>query len=71
MQLPQSLTLTFRINKYEVVGDVSSPPRWRRMHEQLFVRLSLLVLNSFGLQGMRLKLMATMCQSRFPSMSVY
>lgn len=41
------------------------------MHEQQFNHPPLLVLNSFGPQGMHVKLMATMFQNLFPSINVH
>lgn len=41
------------------------------MHEQQFNHPPLLVLNSFGTQGMHVKLMATMFQNLFPSINVH
>ncbi|EMP24995.1 Suppressor of SWI4 1 like protein [Chelonia mydas] len=41
------------------------------MHEQQFTHHPLLVLNSFGLQQMHVKLMATMFQNMFPSINVH
>lgn len=41
------------------------------MHEQQFNHPPLLVLNSFGVQGMHIKLMATMFQNLFPSINVH
>lgn len=41
------------------------------MHEQQFTHHPLLVLNNFGLEGMHIKLMATMLQNMFPSINVY
>jgi hypothetical protein len=41
------------------------------MHEQQFNHPPLLVLNSFGPQGMHIKLMATMFQNLFPSINVH
>lgn len=42
-----------------------------RTHEQQFTHHPLLVLNSFGLQQMHVKLMATMFQNMFPSINVH
>lgn len=45
--------------------------RRHRMHEQQFNHPPLLVLNSFGPQGMHITLMATMFQNLFPSINVH
>ncbi|XP_055457467.1 suppressor of SWI4 1 homolog [Psammomys obesus] len=71
MRLPGGPTLTFQINKYTLVRDVVSSLRRHRMHEQQFNHPPLLVLNSFGVQGMHVKLMATMFQNLFPSINVH
>ncbi|XP_075822803.1 suppressor of SWI4 1 homolog isoform X2 [Microtus pennsylvanicus] len=71
MRLPGGPTLTFQINKYTLVRDVVSSLRRHRMHEQQFNHPPLLVLNSFGVQGMHIKLMATMFQNLFPSLNVH
>ncbi|XP_006987096.1 suppressor of SWI4 1 homolog [Peromyscus maniculatus bairdii] len=71
MRLPGGPTLTFQINKYTLVRDVVSSLRRHRMHEQQFNHPPLLVLNSFGPQGMHIKLMATMFQNLFPSINVH
>ncbi len=41
------------------------------MHEQQFSHHPLLVLNNFGIEGMHVKLMATMFQNMFPSINVH
>lgn len=41
------------------------------MHEQQFAHHPLLVLNNFGMEGMHIKLMATMFQNMFPSINVH
>ncbi|XP_017657936.1 suppressor of SWI4 1 homolog isoform X2 [Nannospalax galili] len=71
MRLPGGPTLTFQIHKYTLVRDVVSSLRRHRMHEQQFAHPPLLVLNSFGPQGMHVKLMATMFQNLFPSINVH
>ncbi|XP_053441750.1 suppressor of SWI4 1 homolog [Nycticebus coucang] len=71
LRLPGGPTLTFQVNKYTLVRDVISSLRRHRMHEQQFVHPPLLVLNSFGPQGMHVKLMATMFQNLFPSINVH
>ncbi|XP_051011924.1 suppressor of SWI4 1 homolog [Acomys russatus] len=71
MRLPGGPTLTFQINKYTLVRDVVSSLRRHRMHEQQFNHPPLLVLNSFGSQGMHIKLMTTMFQNLFPSINVH
>lgn len=71
MRLPGGPTLTFQINKYTLIRDVVSSLRRHRMHEQQFNHPPLLVLNSFGPQGMHVKLMATMFQNLFPSINVH
>lgn len=71
IRLPGGPTLTFQIHKYTLVRDVVSSLRRHRMHEQQFAHPPLLVLNSFGPQGMHVKLMATMFQNLFPSINVH
>lgn len=71
MRLPGGPTLTFQIHKYTLVRDVVSSLRRHRMHEKQFAHPPLLVLNSFGPQGMHIKLMATMFQNLFPSINVH
>lgn len=63
-----SLHLPFQ---YTLIRDVVSSLRRHRMHEQQFNHPPLLVLNSFGPQGMHVKLMATMFQNLFPSINVH
>lgn len=41
------------------------------MHDQQFTHHPLLVLNNFGVEGMHVKLMATMFQNMFPSINVH
>lgn len=41
------------------------------MHDQQFTHHPLLVLNNFGIEGMQIKLMATMFQNMFPSINVH
>ncbi|XP_069460152.1 suppressor of SWI4 1 homolog isoform X2 [Ambystoma mexicanum] len=57
--------------KYSLVKDVVSSLKRHRMHEQQFTHPPLLVLNNFGLQGMHIKLMATVFQHLFPSINVH
>lgn len=40
------------------------------MHEQQFTHHPLLILSNFGVDGMHVKLMATMFQNMFPSINV-
>lgn len=65
------LSLSLPSLQYTLVRDVVSSLRRHRMHEQQFNHPPLLVLNSFGVQGMHIKLMATMFQNLFPSLNVH
>lgn len=65
------LNLSLPSLQYTLVRDVVSSLRRHRMHEQQFNHPPLLVLNSFGVQGMHIKLMATMFQNLFPSLNVH
>ncbi|XP_061469714.1 suppressor of SWI4 1 homolog isoform X1 [Rhineura floridana] len=70
-RLPGGPTLTFRVIQYSLIKDVVSSLKRHRMHEQQFTHHPLLVLNNFGLQGMHIKVMATMLQNMFPSINVH
>ncbi|XP_066470530.1 suppressor of SWI4 1 homolog [Tiliqua scincoides] len=70
-RLPGGPTLTFRVTQYSLIKDVVSSLKRHRMHEQQFTHHPLLVLNNFGLQGMHIKVMATMFQNMFPSINVH
>ncbi|XP_048343608.1 suppressor of SWI4 1 homolog isoform X2 [Sphaerodactylus townsendi] len=70
-RLPGGPTLTFRVIQYSLIKDVVSSLKRHRMHEQQFTHHPLLVLNNFGLQGMHIKVMATMFQNMFPSINVH
>ncbi|XP_033029593.1 suppressor of SWI4 1 homolog isoform X1 [Lacerta agilis] len=70
-RLPGGPTLTFRVAQYSLIKDVVSTLKRHRMHEQQFSHHPLLVLNNFGLQGMHIKVMATMFQNMFPSINVH
>nr|XP_028568422.1 suppressor of SWI4 1 homolog isoform X1 [Podarcis muralis] len=70
-RLPGGPTLTFRVAQYSLIKDVVSTLKRHRMHEQQFNHHPLLVLNNFGLQGMHIKVMATMFQNMFPSINVH
>ncbi|XP_072531397.1 suppressor of SWI4 1 homolog [Salminus brasiliensis] len=70
-RLPKGPTLCFQVTKYSLIKDVVSSLKRQRMHEQQFTRHPLLVLNNFGLDGMHIKLMATMFQNMFPSINVH
>ncbi|KAM9493489.1 suppressor of SWI4 1 homolog [Clarias gariepinus] len=70
-RLPKGPTVHFQVTKYTLIKDVISSLKRHRMHEQQFTHHPLLVLNNFGLEGMHIKLMATMLQNMFPSINVY
>uniref|UniRef100_A0AAY4B197 Brix domain-containing protein n=1 Tax=Denticeps clupeoides TaxID=299321 RepID=A0AAY4B197_9TELE len=70
-RLPKGPTLHFRVLKYSLVKDVISSLKKHRMHEQQFKHHPLLVLNNFGVEGMHIKLMASMFQNMFPSIKVH
>ncbi|KAL7826837.1 hypothetical protein AOLI_G00320460 [Acnodon oligacanthus] len=70
-RLPKGPTLFFHVTKYSLIKDVVSSLKRHRMHEQQFSHHPLLVLNNFGLDGMHIKLMATMFQNMFPSINVH
>ncbi|XP_042309551.1 suppressor of SWI4 1 homolog isoform X1 [Sceloporus undulatus] len=70
-RLPGGPTLTFRVTQYSLIKDVVSSLKRHRMHEQQFTHHPLLVLNNFGIQGMHIKVMATMFQNMFPSINVH
>uniref|UniRef100_A0AAY4B0E0 Brix domain-containing protein n=1 Tax=Denticeps clupeoides TaxID=299321 RepID=A0AAY4B0E0_9TELE len=57
--------------RYSLVKDVISSLKKHRMHEQQFKHHPLLVLNNFGVEGMHIKLMASMFQNMFPSIKVH
>ncbi|KAJ6654543.1 hypothetical protein lerEdw1_006850 [Lerista edwardsae] len=71
IRLPGGPTLTFRVTQYSLIKDVVSSLKRHRMHEQQFTHHPLLVLNNFGLQGLHIKVMATMFQNMFPSINVH
>ncbi|CAM5169950.1 unnamed protein product [Eretmochelys imbricata] len=71
VRLPGGPTLTFKVTQYSLIKDVVSSLKRHRTHEQQFTHHPLLVLNSFGLQQMHVKLMATMFQNMFPSINVH
>ncbi|XP_076866059.1 suppressor of SWI4 1 homolog [Brachyhypopomus gauderio] len=70
-RLPKGPTLHFRVTKYSLIKDVVSSQKRQRMHGQQFAHHPLLVLNNFGIEGMHVKLMATMFQNLFPSINVH
>ncbi|XP_043091490.1 suppressor of SWI4 1 homolog [Puntigrus tetrazona] len=70
-RLPKGPMLYFRVAKYTLIKDVVSSLKRHRMHEQQFSHHPLLVLNNFGVEGMHIKLMATMFQNMFPSINVH
>uniref|UniRef100_A0A8C1WXE3 Peter pan homolog n=1 Tax=Cyprinus carpio TaxID=7962 RepID=A0A8C1WXE3_CYPCA len=70
-RLPKGPTLYFHVAKYALIKDVISSLKRHRMHEQQFSHHPLLVLNNFGIEGMHIKLMATMFQNMFPSINVH
>ncbi|XP_054831772.1 suppressor of SWI4 1 homolog [Eublepharis macularius] len=70
-RLPGGPSLTFRVMQYSLIKDVVSSLKRHRMHEQQFTHHPLLILNNFGLQGMHIKVMATMFQNMFPSINVH
>ncbi|XP_026532155.1 suppressor of SWI4 1 homolog [Notechis scutatus] len=71
LRLPGGPTLTFRVTQYSLIKDVVSSLKRHRMHEQQFNHPPLLVLNNFGIEGMHIKVMATMFQNMFPSINVH
>lgn len=70
-RIPKGPTLHFTVSKYALVKDIVSSLKRHRMHEQQFTHHPLLVLNNFGVEGMHVKLMATMFQNMFPSINVH
>ncbi|KAI4875021.1 hypothetical protein NFI96_013613, partial [Prochilodus magdalenae] len=70
-RLPKGPSLYFQVTKYSLIKDVISSLKRHRMHGQQFTHHPLLVLNNFGLDGMHIKLMATMFQNMFPSINVH
>lgn len=56
--------------QYSLIKDVISSLKKHRMHEQQFTLHPLLILSNFGMEGMHVKLMATMFQHMFPSINV-
>ncbi|KAM9168667.1 suppressor of SWI4 1 homolog [Mergus octosetaceus] len=70
-RLPGGPTLTFKVMQYSLIKDVVSSLKRHRMHEQQFTQHPLLVLSSFGLQQIHVKLMASMFQNMFPSINVH
>ncbi|CAL8303358.1 unnamed protein product [Merluccius merluccius] len=70
-RVPRGPMLHFKVTKYALVKDVISSLRRHRMHEQQFTHHPLLILNNFGVDGMQVKLMATMFQNMFPSINVH
>ncbi|XP_037545027.1 suppressor of SWI4 1 homolog isoform X2 [Nematolebias whitei] len=69
-RLPKGPMLYFKVLKYSLVKDVISSLKKHRMHEQQFTHHPLLILSNFGMDGMHVKLMATMFQHMFPSINV-
>ncbi|KAJ8251344.1 hypothetical protein GJAV_G00220340 [Gymnothorax javanicus] len=70
-RLPKGPMLHFRVVKYSLIKDVVSSLKKHRMHQNQFSHHPLLVLNNFGLDGLQIKLMATMFQNMFPSINVH
>ncbi|KAJ3600465.1 hypothetical protein NHX12_031446 [Muraenolepis orangiensis] len=70
-RVPKGPMLYFKVTKYALVKDVVSSLKRHRMHDQQFTHHPLLILNNFGVDGMHVKLMATMFQSMFPSINVH
>ncbi|XP_058233620.1 suppressor of SWI4 1 homolog [Hemibagrus wyckioides] len=70
-RLPKGPTVHFQVIKYTLIKDVISSLKRHRMHDQQFTHHPLLVLNNFGMEGMHIKLMATMFQNMFPSINVH
>ncbi|CAG5897931.1 unnamed protein product [Menidia menidia] len=69
-RLPKGPMLHFKVCKYSLIKDVVSSLKKHRMHDQQFTHHPLLILSNFGLEGMHVKLMATMFQNMFPSINV-
>ncbi|XP_024864635.1 suppressor of SWI4 1 homolog isoform X2 [Kryptolebias marmoratus] len=69
-RLPKGPMLYFKVLKYSLIKDVISTLKKHRMHEQQFIHHPLLILSNFGMDGMHVKLMATMFQHMFPSINV-
>lgn len=61
--------MIFWINKYTLLHHVVSLLSWHCMNELQFTCQPVLVLKSFGLHGMQVKLMATMFQNLLPSIN--
>uniref|UniRef100_A0A8C9VBD8 Peter pan homolog n=1 Tax=Scleropages formosus TaxID=113540 RepID=A0A8C9VBD8_SCLFO len=70
-RLSKGPTMYFKVLKYTLIKDVVSSLKRHRMHQQQFTHHPLLVLNDFGMEGMQVKLMATMFQNMFPTINVH
>lgn len=70
-RLPRGPTLTFRVENYALARDIISSLKKPITYTHQFSSHPLLVLNNFSGEGMHFKLMASMFQNMFPSISVH
>lgn len=69
-RVPKGPTLTFKVKSYSLAKDILSSLKKQSMNPIIFNHPPLLVMNNFSGQELHLKLMTTMFQNMFPSISV-
>ncbi|XP_064610721.1 suppressor of SWI4 1 homolog isoform X2 [Liolophura sinensis] len=67
---PKGPTLTFKVQSFSLAKDILSSLKKQSMNPMIFNHPPLLVMNNFSGEGLHLKLMTTMFQNMFPSISV-
>ncbi|XP_002163125.3 suppressor of SWI4 1 homolog isoform X1 [Hydra vulgaris] len=70
VRLPRGPTLTFRINEYSLMKDITSILRRPKTIGQQFKFPPLVVMNNFATEAVEMKLMTTVFQNMFPSIKV-
>ncbi|KAK2575632.1 hypothetical protein KPH14_011895 [Odynerus spinipes] len=69
-RLPRGPTLTFKVHNFSLAKDVVSMLKKQMVFEEAFKHSPLIVLNNFSGEGMQLKLIASMFQNMFPTISL-
>lgn len=71
LRCPRGPTVTFRVNKYALAGDITHSMRRPMAPGSEFTTPPMLVLNNFGGEDRHLKLLVTVFQNMFPPLHVH
>ena len=69
-RLPEGPTLTFRVLSYSLVKDIVNSLKRHHMEAKQFLHHPLLIMNNFGGDALKHKLVTSMFQNMFPTIHV-